>query len=98
MQSNASTIGSRLQRGFTLIELLVVIAIIAILASLLIPALAAAKGRAQRVGCLNNHRQLMTTWMLYQSDNDGRLPGNRYETPDAVTPVVTNWVYGTVHG
>jgi prepilin-type N-terminal cleavage/methylation domain-containing protein/prepilin-type processing-associated H-X9-DG protein len=98
MQSDAFIVGSRHQRGFTLIELLVVIAIIAILASLLIPALAAAKGRAQRIGCLNNHSQLMTTWMLYQGDNEGRLPGNRYETPDVVTPVVTNWVYGTVHG
>ena len=67
--------------GFTLVELLVVVAVIAILASLLLPALGAAKGRAQRIGCLNNHRQLVTTWMLYQGDNDGHLPGNRYETP-----------------
>ena len=84
--------------AFTLIELLVVIAIIAILASLLLPALSAAKGRAQRIRCLNNHRQLMATWMLYQGDNNGRLPGNRYESPDIVTTIVTNWVYGTVHG
>jgi prepilin-type N-terminal cleavage/methylation domain-containing protein len=84
--------------AFTLIELLVVVAITAILASLLLPALTAAKGRAQRIACLNNHRQLLTTWMLYESDNDGRLPGNRFESPDIVTAIVTNWVYGTVHG
>jgi type II secretory pathway pseudopilin PulG len=80
------------------VELLVVVAIIAILASLLMPALALAKGRAQRIRCLNNHRQLLTIWTLYQTDNDGRLPGNKYETPDVVTPVVVNWAYGTVHG
>lgn len=84
--------------AFTLVELLVVIAIVAILASLLLPALSAAKGRAHRVGCINNHRQLLTTWTMYQSDNDGLLVGNKFETPDKITTVVTNWVYGTVHG
>ena len=59
--------------GFTLIELLVVIAIIAILASLLLPALASAKEKGKQAYCMNSLKQLSLAMTMYEDDNDGYL-------------------------
>ncbi len=68
-------------RGFTLIELLVVIAIIALLISILLPALSGAKMRGQAAVCLSNVKQLTHVFFLYAQDNEGMIPGTYWQGP-----------------
>jgi len=89
------------KKGFTLIELLVVIAIIALLLSVLLPALGRAKEAAKRISCSSNLKQLTIAWMTYANSNDDkavqcqatRPPGDDATNFDYTEEGWTGWNY-----
>jgi len=85
-------------KGFTLIELLVVIAIIAILAAMLLPALANAKAKAQRMTCVSNQKQMGAACHMYVNDNNDYLAMPNWGTPQVNGVDVPGWLYTVTGG
>ena len=79
--------------GFTVIELLIVIAIIAVLVSLLLPAISRVRNMAMGVQCASNMHDLMQGFLLFAADHDGHLPGCMYGSNDG-TFAQSDWLYG----
>ncbi|HUP79847.1 MAG TPA: type II secretion system protein [Pirellula sp.] len=94
MSANVSP-NHRFPSGFTLIELLVVIAIIAILASMLLPALSKAKEKGQQTVCRSNLKQLSLAFKLYTPDNDDTFPG--CGSKGSFDPMIEDWIWWNVN-
>jgi prepilin-type N-terminal cleavage/methylation domain-containing protein/prepilin-type processing-associated H-X9-DG protein len=96
--TNLKKAGLKPEPSFTLIELLVVIAIIAILASLLLPALNHAKARSIAIDCRSGMRQIQIAWTAYAVDNAEYIPGNDYhgEAGDSGVRSNLNWETGSM--
>jgi prepilin-type N-terminal cleavage/methylation domain-containing protein/prepilin-type processing-associated H-X9-DG protein len=82
---------SRPRHGFTLVELLVVIGIIAVLISILLPALTRARAMANATKCQSNLRQIALALNMYANENRQTLPYGEYEPPGGNGAVNTRW-------
>ncbi|HOX56331.1 MAG TPA: type II secretion system protein [Candidatus Paceibacterota bacterium] len=94
-------IHTRQRGGFTLVELLIVIGIIAILAGMLLPALAGAKGKARQTQCRSNLRQVVVAMFLYADDHAARMPvaaPHELGGPQGIVPASDPWLPARMFG
>lgn len=84
--------------GFTLVELFVVIAIVAVLASLLLPAMSSAKALAKRIQCVSNLHQMVIAAQVYVDDHDGFYPIAYFSGKVGETPAAFSWDLTTLQG
>lgn len=87
-----STIMNR-KKGFTLVELLVVISIIALLLSVMLPALRSAREKAKQIVCASQQKQCGSGFFLYAQSNDDKLPPSRFMSGQFTTSNLPYWSY-----
>jgi prepilin-type N-terminal cleavage/methylation domain-containing protein len=94
MKRNLSAPGP--STGFTLIELLVVISIISILAGLMLPSLARAKAKGQRIACINNLKQIGLGFIMWADDNENKYPWQLDGSSGGTKGLATAWAHFAV--